>query len=66
MLLPVIKVPRRPINGASSTIAPSKIILGTTTANILGQEGEVIKKIMPITLTGTAIIGIIGYLLTMI
>ena len=49
-----------------STIAPSKIILGTTTANILGQEGEVIKKIMPITLTGTAIIGIIGYLLTII
>lgn len=44
-----------------SAISPSKIILGTTTAGILGSEGQVLKKIIPITLTTTLVIGIIVF-----
>lgn len=44
-----------------SAISPSKIILGTTTANILGKEGDVMKKIIWITLLPTLIIGIVAY-----
>lgn len=40
-----------------SAISPSKIILGTTTAGILGSEGQVLKKLIPITLVTTLIIG---------
>lgn len=46
-----------------SAISPSKIILGTTTANILGREGEVLKKIMVITVPATIAIGIIVFVL---
>ena len=45
-----------------SSISPSNIILGTTTAGILGSEGQVLKKNIPITLTVTLIIGIIVFL----
>ncbi|WP_279004850.1 L-lactate permease, partial [[Clostridium] scindens] len=48
-----------------SAISPSKIILGTTTAGILGSEGQVLKKIIPITLTTTLVIGIIVFLSVM-
>lgn len=42
-----------------NTICPGNIILGTTTANILGKEGIVLKKIMPITLSAAAIVGVV-------
>lgn len=42
-----------------SVLSPSKIILGTTTAGILGQEGLVLKKIMPIVITIAILMGII-------
>jgi lactate permease len=42
-----------------NTICPGNIILGTTTAGILGQEGLVLKKILPLTLTAAAIVGVI-------
>lgn len=42
-----------------SAVSPSKIILGTTTANILGSEGEVLKRIIVITVPATIIIGLI-------
>ncbi|WP_124064939.1 L-lactate permease [Clostridium sp. E02] len=42
-----------------NTICPGNIILGTTTANILGKEGQVLKKIMPITLSAAVIVGAI-------
>ena len=47
--------------GASvgSSISPSNIILGTTTANILGNEGEALKRILPISVTMTLLIGIL-------
>ncbi|MFR2693514.1 MAG: L-lactate permease [Enterocloster bolteae] len=32
-----------------SAISPSNIILGTTTAGILGSEGQVLKRIIPFT-----------------
>ncbi len=46
--------------GAIGTaIAPGNIILGTTTAGILGQEGLILKKLLPITLFASLLIGII-------
>lgn len=42
-----------------SVISPSKIILGTTTANILGSEGKVMRKVLIITLPMTILIGLI-------
>lgn len=46
-----------------SAVSPSKIILGTTTAGILGREGEVLKKILSITAPATIVIGVIVYVL---
>ena len=40
-----------------SAVSPSKIILGTTTANILGKEGEVLKILLAITIPATILIG---------
>lgn len=42
-----------------NTICPGNIILGTTTAGILGKEGVVLKKILPITITAAVIVGAI-------
>ena len=49
-----------------AAVSPSKIILGTTTANILGREGEVLKKIITITVPATIIIGVILFGVTCI
>lgn len=46
-----------------STVSPSNIILGTTTANILGSEGLVLKKIIPIALSATIVIGLMLFAL---
>lgn len=46
-----------------SAISPSKIILGTTTAQILGSEGVVMKKLLIVTVPTTLIIGFIVYML---
>ena len=40
-----------------NTICPGNIILGTTTAGILGKEGEVLKRILPITVIAAVIVG---------
>ena len=51
------------VGGAiGSAISPSKIILGTTTANILGKEGDVLKTIIAMTLLPTLLIGIVSFL----
>jgi lactate permease len=48
--------------GAIGTaIAPGNIILGTTTAGIIGQEGLILKKLLPITLFASLLIGLILY-----
>ena len=44
------------------TIAPGNIILGATTTGILGQEGEILKKILPLSLSGVFLIGIILFI----
>ena len=44
-----------------AAISPSKIILGTTTAGILGREGEVLKKLMPIAIGTTIVIGLVVF-----
>lgn len=41
-----------------SMISPSKIVLGATTAGILGEEGRILKKLIPIALAAAALIGI--------
>jgi len=62
----LLKVNAAGILGAQSAggaigaaVSPSKIILGTSTANILGKEGEVLKKIIAITLPVTILIGLV-------
>lgn len=45
-----------------NTICPGNIILGTTTAGIVGQEGIILKKIMPITLSVAVLVGIVLFL----
>ena len=47
-----------------AAISPSKIILGTTTASILGSEGEVMKKLMAITIPATILIGAVLFVMT--
>lgn len=49
-----------------SAVSPSKIILGTTTANILGQEGTVMKKILVITVPATLCIGLFIFLVAVL
>jgi len=46
-----------------AAISPSKIILGTTTANILGDEGKVMKIMMIITIPATIAIGAVLFLI---
>lgn len=48
--------------GIGTSIAPGNIILGTTTAGILGSEGKVLIKIIPFTLTVAAIFGVLLFL----
>lgn len=42
-----------------NTICPGNIILGATTAGILGREGIVLRRILPLTLAAAVIVGII-------
>jgi lactate permease len=42
-----------------NTICPGNIILGTTTAGNLGQEGLILKKVLPLALTAALFIGLI-------
>jgi lactate permease len=54
--------------GASigAAVSPSKIILGTTTAGILGKEGEVLKKILIVTVPAVILIGLMIFVLTLL
>lgn len=42
-----------------NTICPGNIILGTTTAGILGQEGLAMRKILPLAIATAVIVGIV-------
>jgi lactate permease len=41
--------------------APSKVLLGTTTAGIVGQEGAVIRKLLGIALTAAIVMGVVVF-----
>ena len=45
-----------------AAVSPSKIILGTTTAGILGKEGDVLKKVMVSTIPAVIVIGLVVFL----
>lgn len=45
-----------------NSMAPGSIILGTTTAKILGSEGEVLKRTLPIAIGTSVLCGIILYI----
>lgn len=46
-----------------SAVSPSKIILGTTTAQILGSEGKVMRRLLGITILSTLVIGLIVFVM---
>lgn len=45
-----------------SAICPGNIILGTTTAGIMGNEGLILRKVLPLSLIAAAIVGCIMYI----
>lgn len=49
-----------------NTIAPGNVILGTTTAGILGLEGKVLKRILPIALASAFVVGGIVFFVTVV
>lgn len=49
-----------------NTLSPGNIILGTTTAGILGKEGLVLKKVLPITLSTAVIVGAILFIIVVL
>ena len=46
-----------------STIGPGSIILGSSTAGIAGQEGRVLRYVLPWTIALAVVVGILNYLL---
>jgi len=44
-----------------SAICPGNIVLGTTTAGIMGKEGLVLRKVLPLALLAAAVVGVIMY-----
>lgn len=46
-----------------SAVSPSNIVLGTTTARILGSEGKVLKKLLAITVPAVLVVGCIVFIL---
>lgn len=49
--------------GIGTAIAPGNIVLGTTTAGILGSEGKVLRKNIPFALAVATVYGLIMFLL---
>ncbi|MCR3955965.1 MAG: L-lactate permease [Gudongella sp.] len=48
-----------------TSIAPSNVVLGATTAGILGKEGDILRKIIPFTIAVTSMFGITTLVLTL-
>lgn len=49
--------------GIGTSIAPGNIVLGTTTAGILGSEGKVLRKNIPFALAVATVYGLIIFLM---
>jgi lactate permease len=47
-----------------TSIAPSNVVLGATTAGILGKEGDIMRKIIPFVVAITGLFGVITLVLT--
>ncbi len=45
-----------------SVLCPGNIVLGTTTAGIMGQEGSVLRKLLPIAAVAACVLGALLYL----
>jgi lactate permease len=45
--IPIILAGQTAGAGLASVIAPAKIVVGTSTANLAGREGEVMRRMMP-------------------
>ncbi len=52
--------------GASSMATPNKIIPAAAVTGILGQEGKIMRRTMPISLALTAFVGVITWILAMV
>lgn len=48
--------------GIGTSVAPGNIVLGTTTAGILGSEGKVLRKIIPFALSVAALFGLLLFI----
>jgi lactate permease len=48
-----------------NTLAPGNVLLGTTTAGILGKEGQLLAMIIPLTLSIAGVIGLILMLINL-
>lgn len=46
-----------------SAISPSNMILGATTAGMIGEEGKLLKKILKVTVPAVLVMGILLYVL---
>lgn len=49
-----------------TSIAPSNVVLGATTAGILGSEGQIMKTVMPFVLLMTSLFGLITFIMTLV
>lgn len=61
MNIPTILGGQTAAASVGTAISPSNIVLGATTAGILGSEGKILKKILPIALLIVALFGVIIY-----
>jgi lactate permease len=48
-----------------TSIAPSNVVLGATTAGILGKEGDILRKILPFVVAVTGLFGLITLILSL-
>lgn len=48
--------------GIGTAVAPGNIVLGTTTAGILGSEGKVLRRIIPFALSIAALFGLLLFI----
>jgi lactate permease len=62
MRLPAILGSQTAGGAMGNTISPGSVILGTTTAGIIGKEGLALKAILPITLSVAFVTGIILFI----
>ncbi len=59
-LNPAIILGSQTAGGAiGGTISPGNIIMGTTTAGVLGQEGKILRRVLPITLGMALLVGMV-------